>query len=119
MKKYYLIVIFLLLLNKSFFCQGEAAVPFLELQQSLLLQGAGQIGVSIPMSEPLGFYFNPAQLGYFSRVNNFSLLTLPQKTSWLGDASNLSFQTFGITAGYNFKRKMIYLYQLVPDIFII
>ncbi len=106
MKKYYLIIIFFLLLYKPSYSQGEAAVPFLEFQQSPLLLGAGQIGVSIPMSDPLGFYYNPAQLGYFSRENNFSILTLPQKTRWFKYFSpglNLSFRTFGMTAGYNFK----------------
>jgi hypothetical protein len=107
MKKYYLILCFLLF-SKPLFSQGEAAVPFLEVQQSPLLLGAGQIGVSIPMSDPLGFYYNPSQLGYFSRENNFSMLTLPQKTEWFQYFSpnlDLSFQTFGMTAGYNFKKK--------------
>lgn len=107
MKKHFLTVTFFLLLIKPSLSQEEAAVPFLELQQSPLLQGAGQIGVSVPMTEPLGFYYNPAQLGYFSRKNNFSILTLPQKTRWfkyLGPP-NLSFQTLGMTASYNFKNK--------------
>ncbi len=107
MKKYYLVIILFLLLYKSSFSQGEAALPFLELQQSPLLLGAGQIGVSIPMSDPLGFYYNPAQLGYFSRDNNLSMLTLPQKTKWLKYLApnlDLSFNTFGLTAGYNFKK---------------
>ncbi len=106
MKKYYLALIFLLFI-KTLFGQGEAAVPFLELQQSPLLFGAGQIGVSVPMSDPLGFYYNPSQLGYFSRENSFSFLALSQKTKWLGNAFpgiNLTFQTFGMTAGYNFHK---------------
>jgi hypothetical protein len=108
MKKYYLAVILILLLYKPSFSQGEAALPFLELQQSPLLLGAGQIGVSIPMSDPLGFYYNPSQLGYFSRENNFSMLALPQKTKWLkyfAPNLNLSFNTYGMTAGYNFNNK--------------
>ena len=108
MKKYYLVVIFFLLLYKPSFSQGEAALPFLELQQSPLLLGAGQIGVSIPMSDPLGFYYNPAQLGFFSRENNFSMLALPQKTKWLkyfAPNLNLSFNTYGVTAGYNFNNR--------------
>jgi hypothetical protein len=105
MKKGHLFII-LALTFKILFAQGEAAVPFLELQQSPLLHGAGQIGVSIPMSDPLGFYFNPAQLGYFSRENSFSILALPQKIKWLGDAfPGLTLQTFGITAGYNFRNR--------------
>ena len=108
MKKYYLVIIFFFLLYKPSFSQGEAALPFLEIQQSPLLLGAGQIGVSIPMSDPLGFYYNPAQLGYFSRDNNFSMLALPQKTKWFkyfAPNLNLSFNTYGMTAGYNFKNK--------------
>ena len=103
MKRYHLVLILSLICNLSF-AQGEAAIPFLELQQSPLLQGAGQIGVSIPMSDPLGFYLNPAQLGYFSRENSFSVFALPQKVKWLGNFfPGLTFQTFGITAGYNFR----------------
>ena len=108
MKRYYLVGILFLLLYKPSFSQGEAALPFLELQQSPLLLGAGQIGVSIPMSDPLGFYYNPAQLGYFSRDNNFSMLALPQKTKWLkyfAPNIDLSFNTYGMTAGYNFNNK--------------
>jgi hypothetical protein len=106
MKRYYWILSFFLLLKPAF-GQGEAAMQILEFQQSPLLQGAGQIGVSIPMSDPAGFYFNPAQLGYFSRENNFSILTLPQKTNWGGNLfqNRISFQTFGMTAGYNFKKE--------------
>ncbi|MFZ0452861.1 MAG: hypothetical protein WAM24_03860, partial [Ignavibacteriaceae bacterium] len=73
-----------------------------------LLFGAGQIGVSIPMSDPLGFYYNPSQLGYFSRDNNLSMLALPHKTKLLkyfAPNLNLSFNTYGMTAGYNFKNK--------------
>ncbi len=104
MKKYQLFLI-LSLICKLSFAQGEAAVPFLELQQSPLLLGAGQIGVSIPMSDPSGFYYNPGQLGYYSRENNFSFLTQPQKTRWFKYFGlDLSFQTFGLTAGYNFKK---------------
>jgi hypothetical protein len=108
MKKYYLVIILFLLLYKPTFSQGEAALSFLELQQSPLLLGAGQIGVSIPMSDPLGFYYNPAQLGYFARDNNFSMLALPQKTKWFkyfAPDLDLSFNTYGMTAGYNFEDK--------------
>lgn len=84
--------------------QGEAAVPFLALQQSPLLIGAGQIGAAIPMQEPAGFYYNPAQLGYFSRKNNLAVSFLPNKTVWMPRAFDISFQTFCATVGYNFGK---------------
>lgn len=118
MKKYYLVIIYILLIYKPSFGQ---AVPFLELQQSPLLFGAGQIGVSIPMSDPLGFYYNPSQLGYFSRDNNLSMLALPHKTKLLkyfAPNLNLSFNTYGMTAGYTLKINIICHYPSVLDIFI-
>lgn len=100
-KKYYLIVLVLILI-RPIFSQGESAVPFLVLQQSPLLQGAGQIGAAIPMKDALGFYYNPAQLGYFSHENNLSISFMPQKTQWL--FPEWKFQSFGISAGYNFNK---------------
>jgi len=104
MTKYFSFLL-LLFFIKPAYGQGEAAVPFLVLQQSPLLHGAGQIGTAIPMKDASGFYYNPAQLGYFSQENNLSLFFMPQKTKWLGNYFlDLSFQSFGIAVGYNFKK---------------
>ncbi len=103
MKRYY-VVLFIILLIKPIFAQGEAAVPFLEFQQSPLLLGAGWTGAAIPVKDASGFYYNPAQLGYFSRENNFSVFFMPQKTSWMPYFNIPSnFSSYSAAAGYNFK----------------
>jgi long-subunit fatty acid transport protein len=71
MKKYYTLLL-LLIIIKPIYSQPVAA-EFLGLQQSPLLIGAGQIGAAIPMKDASGFYYNPAQLGYFSHENNISV----------------------------------------------
>jgi hypothetical protein len=105
MKKYYLLLLFGFF-SQLLYGQGEAAVGSLTLQQSPFLNGAGQIGASIPTSDAIGFYYNPAQLGYFSRENNLSLYFMPQNTKWLNNysASGITFRSVGMTAGYNFNK---------------
>jgi hypothetical protein len=84
--------------------QGEAAVPFLTVPISPLLNGMGATGTSIPTDDPFGFLYNPAQLGYISRDNNFSFIIYPSSV----DISPFSFYQFEVSAfafnlGYNFK----------------
>jgi hypothetical protein len=99
-----LVLLLVLSLNEISFAQ-YGAVPFLTLQQSPLLHGAGQIGASVPNSDAIGFYYNPAQLGYFSRENNFSTFFMPQNTKWLNNyLSGYTFRSFGLSAGYNFNK---------------
>lgn len=98
-------LLMLLLFYTNVFGQGEAAVPFLILQQSTLFTGAGQIGAAIPMHDPTGFYYNPAQLGYFSRKNNLAFSFMPGKNKWMPNfGMDYSFQSYGAAAGYNFGK---------------
>jgi len=102
MKKYYSLLL-LLIFIKPIYSQAVAA-EFLGLQQSPLLIGAGQIGAAIPMKDASGFYYNPAQLGYFSHENNLSVFFMPQNTHWWNiKPPEAPFQSFSIAAGYNFK----------------
>jgi len=104
MAKRYCSLFLVLLLVKSIYGQGTA-LPFLTIQQSPLLIGAGGIGAAIPMNDATGFYYNPAQLGNFARENNFSLFFMPQKTQWMPNLGrDLSFNSFGVSVGYNFKK---------------
>ncbi len=104
MKKNWSILI-LLWFYTDVFTQGEAAVPFMVLQQSTLLIGAGQIGAAIPSYDPTGFYLNPSQLGYFSKENNFAISVMPEKNRWMPNfGMNYSFQSFGVAVGYNFRK---------------
>ncbi len=100
-----IILLLFSLLNFSF-AQGEGALPFTTIQQSPLLLGAGQIGVSVPNDEVLGFYFNPAILGYSARNNHASISFMPSKTAWdlppqFQINSNFTFNNYGMNFGLN------------------
>ncbi|MFZ1520267.1 MAG: hypothetical protein WAU11_15930 [Ignavibacteriaceae bacterium] len=94
---------FLLISNKTF-SQGEAAVPFLLLQPSPSLAAMGQTGTALPTEDPFGFLWNPAQLGYTSQNNNFSLIFYPSKYEWLPQFNlDLEIKSIAFNIGYNFK----------------
>jgi len=90
-----------------YYAQGEAAVPFLKLQQSPLFIGAGETGASMPTDDPAGFYFNPANLGNFSRTSNFGLYIMPYPSDWM--SLGLKNKTMGMSIGYNFADSKINL----------
>lgn len=93
----------LFVLASTIYGQGEAALPFMAMQKSPMLYGAGQIGAAVPVTTADGFYLNPAQLGNFSRVNNFSVFFMPQKAEWMPKAvSDVKMNSFSVAAGYNF-----------------
>jgi hypothetical protein len=100
LKKYFLFVISIMFISPAY---GQSAVQFLTLQQSPLLLGAGQIGAAIPVKDGSGYYFNPAQLGYFSRENNLSVFFQPQKIDLVPELENTTFQSYGLALGYDFK----------------
>ncbi|MCB0750634.1 MAG: hypothetical protein KDC52_04105, partial [Ignavibacteriae bacterium] len=103
MKKYAkLFLLFLLVSTVKLYCQGEAAIPFVTLQQSPMLLGAGQIGAAIPDDDAIGFYYNPAILGYSSRNNHASIYFMPSKTDWFFSSQN-KFKNYGFNLGYNLK----------------
>ncbi len=95
----------LLSLTSYIFPQAEGAVPFLTIQQSPFLQGAGQTGVAIITNDPIGFYYNPAILGLTARTNHVSLLFLPKKVDWLG-FNGISINSYGFNFGYNFDKSI-------------
>lgn len=104
MKKFILILLQLFIYSTTS-AQGEAAVPFLVLQQSALFFGAGQIGAAIPTTTPTGFYLNPAQLGYFARNNNLAFSFMPGENRWMPNfGTDISFQSYGAAFGYNFQK---------------
>lgn len=100
-------VFFLLLTVYSLklYSQGEGVMTFTTIQQSPLLLGSGQIGVSIPNDDVLGFYFNPAILGHSARQNHSSISIMPDKTLWstFWFNNNVNFNNYGINLGYNLK----------------
>lgn len=93
-----------IMLNSVLFAQGEAAVPSLAFPQSTLLHGAGWIGAAIPNNDAMGFYLNPAILGYSSRTNHASIFFMPEKANWFNDFYlGTTLNTYGINLGYNFE----------------
>ena len=103
MKKYAnLFLVFLFVSTFKLYCQGDGALLFTTVQQSPMLLGAGQIGVSIPNDDAIGFYYNPAILGYSSRHNHASIYTMPSKTDWFF-SSEYKFNNYGFSLGYNLK----------------
>lgn len=100
-KRFYLVLL-ILLLFKPIYSQRNYAVPFLTVQPSPLFLGSGQIGTAIPIKDAAGFYYNPAQLGYFSRENNLSISIMPNKAN-SKENNCFSMQSYGMSAGYNFR----------------
>jgi hypothetical protein len=111
MKKY--LILFLIIFSKVYFAQSETsliqtALPTLGYQISPLLTGAGSIGAAIPMEDAVGFYYNPAQLGYFSRKNSISGFFMPQSTDLYPGRNyysndNVTSKTSSVTLGYNYE----------------
>ncbi len=105
MKTISLIFVLLFSLASFTFPQGAAAVPFLSIQQSPFLQGAGQTGVAIITDDPIGFYYNPAVLGFTAKSNHVSFLFLPKKVEWL-NFYGIQTNSYGLNIGYNFDKKL-------------
>ena len=105
MRKYLrLLSIFLFLSAVKLFSQSEGALTFTTLQVSPLLNGSGRIGTAIPNEDILGFYLNPAILGYSSEINHVSTSFMLQKTRLPSYSSSYySASTFGINLGINAK----------------
>lgn len=104
MKQIILALVLLNLLNVQSFAQGEGALPVMTLQTSLPLLGAGWIGTAKANNDPIGYYLNPAILGYSSQNNHVSLFFMPNEVDWIPNWSlDLTKNSFGFNVGYNFK----------------
>jgi len=102
-KNFVLIILFFI--SYSIVPQAQSALPFLSVQQSPFLQGAGQTGVAIVSNDPLGFYYNPAILGFTAKSNHISFLFLPEKVEWIG-LDNIKVNSYGSNLGYNFEKSI-------------
>ncbi len=91
----------------SVYAQGEAAAPFLTLQQSPLFIGAGNTGASMANNDAAGFYFNPANLGNFSKTSNLGIYFMPENSNWFFPGNTT--RTLGLSLGYNFADTKINL----------
>jgi len=66
------------------------------------INALGMAGSSLPTDDPYGFYYNPAQLGYFSQTNNLSYQLYPSNVDW-GGFNQANFRNSAVNIGYNFK----------------
>ncbi|MCF8239784.1 MAG: hypothetical protein K9J16_00250 [Melioribacteraceae bacterium] len=84
--------------------QGEAALFFLTVPQSVLNQSAGSIGVSNVSDDIFNFYRNPAMLGQTSKQNFAGVFLSPiqQFNQQVGPLVNSN--NYGFSAGYNFEK---------------
>ena len=104
MKRSILVLLLLNLLNGLNFAQGEGALSGHTIQRSLPLIGAGQIGAAKANNDPIGYYLNPAILGYTSQNNHASLYFMPSKVEWIKSFGlDLTWNTFGFNIGYNLE----------------
>ena len=58
------------------------------------------------MTTVVGFYYNPAQLGYISQNNTISLQMYPSKVNWFGAVydNNIKYDNTSFNIGYNFEK---------------
>ncbi|KAA3609977.1 MAG: hypothetical protein D8M58_07955 [Calditrichaeota bacterium] len=84
---------------------GSTAVPFVQIGPSPGLGAYMGANTVLPSDDTFGFYYNPAQLGVFSRDNNFSTQFYPQKMNWLPgfDFDDLYLQSQAFAGGYIFE----------------
>ncbi len=84
---------------------GTAAVPFLLIGPSPGLGGSQGANSVLPSNDTYGFYYNPAQLGVFSRDNNFSAQFYTKKMDWLPqfNFSDLFLESKAVTGGLVFN----------------
>ena len=69
-----------IIFNIKNYSQGEGTLTSATFQQSAYLIGTGQLGVALPTDEIMGYYFNPAILGYTAKENHASFAFMPGKT---------------------------------------
>jgi len=84
------------------YAQGTA-IPMLGFNPDPKSFGLGLSGVSAATNDPLGFYYNPALLGFSSQTNNLSIQFYPDKIKWDGIDSYNSVNE-GLAVGYNFSK---------------
>jgi len=97
-------VIIALNISAFTFAQGEAALPFLYYIPSLESNGLGLTGTSIPNDEAFGFYYNPANLGYFGRDKNLSFQFYSSSPDLISDNLKAGYNSFALNLGYSFRK---------------
>jgi len=106
-KKVSLLFLFVLgLVKLNIYAQSALpALPMLYINPSPRINALGMAGASLPTNDPFGFYYNPAQLGYFSQTNNLSYELYPSNEDWLG-LGVWPYRNSAVNIGYNFKNEL-------------
>ncbi|MBD3225629.1 MAG: hypothetical protein GF313_12950 [Caldithrix sp.] len=113
MKKNLIVIsTFLLITISNVFSQGEAAVPFINIQPGPNLNAMAGAFAALPSTDAFGQYFNPAQLGNFGRKRNISYQFYTHKTQWLPvfNDYDLTLRSSALAIGYTLKN----IFQNVP-----
>ena len=102
LRLFFLTLLLLLNYSRLTIAQGGLGLSFLILNPSTRATGLGWTGVSNSTDDPLGFYYNPAMLGYSSQHSNISIEFNPGANDWTSFA-DLKYSNYGFNIGYNFK----------------
>jgi hypothetical protein len=100
------------------FAASDAACLFLLISPSPRANGLGQTFLSLPETDAMIAFYNPATLGLFSLNHRFSMGFYPQRVSWLpgitndifydNKAFNVGFKLPGaLSAGIGFQRTYV------------
>ncbi len=105
-KQIYLLLLIFVPFIKTGFAQGETAMVFLRIHPSPDLNAMAGAFTALPTDDAFGFYYNPAQLGHFSKERNLSYHFYDGNVDWLPQFtySDLTFRSTAVSAGYNFRK---------------
>ncbi len=98
-----LFFVIVLFISASVVAQGEATMLFLRIHPSPEVNSRGEAGVALPTTDPLGFFYNPAQIGYASQQTNLAFQFYPGAVDWLPRFKfyDLTYNSLAFNAGYN------------------
>ena len=101
MKAFTLILLFAIIIYFPLSVSGQEILLF---NPSPSLNAVGSTGTAIPTEDPLGFIWNPAQLGFTSMTNNYSYVFYPSKQiSITTFPYSYEINSYAFNLGYNFE----------------
>lgn len=98
-----LFLLSLFLYTNHLSAQSEATQLILQLPPSPHLNSMGAVGTAFPTTDAFGFFYNPAQLGYFSQTANFAAHFYPVEVEFLSFSDN-TLSSLAISLGYNLNK---------------
>ncbi len=96
-------VLIIFIVTQALPAQIYLAVPFLEKRPSANLFSNGGAYAALPTNDPAGFYYNPAQLGYFSQdINGVVQISSSKYLPW-SKFHNYAVYNGALSAGVNYQ----------------